>query len=158
MYFKILIIFTFFMPLPSYAGLFGPSTYDECILDSMRGVTSDVAARLVARSCREQFLKSQEKTPKASALSQSQLIKVTGRAGGNAYFSGSLYNGNKSLVIIEITIKIITTISGNDVSRSYTEAVNIGPQKTSSFGFSIIAGDKDADQSWYIESAKGYKP
>ena len=157
MYFRFLIILTLFVPLPSYAGLFGPSTYDECILDSMKGVTSDIAARFVARSCREQFPKSQKKTPETSTLSQPQLIKVTGRAGGNSYFSGSLYNGNKSLVITEITINISTTVSGNEVSRSYTEAVKIAPQKTSSIGFSIIAGDEGAGQLWYIESAQGYK-
>jgi|APSaa5957512535_1039671.scaffolds.fasta_scaffold988510_1 hypothetical protein len=31
------------------AGLFGPSNYAECILDGMKGVTSDLAARAVAK-------------------------------------------------------------------------------------------------------------
>ena len=37
------------------AGLFGPSNYEECILDSMKGVTSDMAARAVAQACRSKF-------------------------------------------------------------------------------------------------------
>ena len=41
------------------AGWFGPSNYDECILESMKGVTSNVAARLVESSCREKFQISQ---------------------------------------------------------------------------------------------------
>jgi len=31
------------------AGWFGPSNYAECILDGMKGVTSDLAARAVAK-------------------------------------------------------------------------------------------------------------
>ena len=35
--------------------LFGPKNYDECVLENMKGVSSDTAARLVANSCREKF-------------------------------------------------------------------------------------------------------
>jgi hypothetical protein len=37
------------------AGWFGPSNYDECILDGMKGVTSDLAARAVAGACARKF-------------------------------------------------------------------------------------------------------
>ncbi len=37
------------------AGLFGPSTWDECILANMKGVGSDMAARAVAEACTRQF-------------------------------------------------------------------------------------------------------
>ncbi len=33
----------------------GPSSYDECIVDTMRGVSSDVAARAIIESCRNLF-------------------------------------------------------------------------------------------------------
>jgi len=41
----------------SYAqfGLFGPSDYDECIIEGMQGVASDVAAVAVRSACREKF-------------------------------------------------------------------------------------------------------
>lgn len=42
-------------PGSSWAGLFGPSNYDECITDSMKGVSSDVAARAILTSCRNRF-------------------------------------------------------------------------------------------------------
>ena len=42
-------------PTMSYAGLFGPSNYDECITESMKGVSSDVAARAIIESCRNLF-------------------------------------------------------------------------------------------------------
>ena len=35
--------------------LLGPKDFDECILENMKGVNNDIAARLVANSCREKF-------------------------------------------------------------------------------------------------------
>ena len=35
--------------------VFGPKNYDECILENMKGVDTDVGARLVNNSCREKF-------------------------------------------------------------------------------------------------------
>jgi len=32
-----------------------PSSFDECILEAMKGTTSDVAARSIHRSCRNKF-------------------------------------------------------------------------------------------------------
>lgn len=37
------------------AAIFGPDNYDDCILESMKGVTGDGAAKLVANSCRQKF-------------------------------------------------------------------------------------------------------
>lgn len=42
-------------PSSSHGGLFGPANYDECITDSMKGVSSDVAARAIIESCRNLF-------------------------------------------------------------------------------------------------------
>jgi len=40
------------------AGLFeGPSDYDECILENMKGVASDLGARLIQQSCQKKFPK-----------------------------------------------------------------------------------------------------
>lgn len=37
------------------AGWFGPSTYQECVLENMKGVTSDLAAKSIAWACHSQF-------------------------------------------------------------------------------------------------------
>ena len=42
-----------------YGGLSDVSNYDGCIVDSMRGVSSDVAARAIIESCRKLFPTSQ---------------------------------------------------------------------------------------------------
>jgi hypothetical protein len=39
----------------AYGGIFGPSNYEECILDNMKGVQSDMAARGVMQACRIKF-------------------------------------------------------------------------------------------------------
>lgn len=41
-------------------GLAGPSNYDECILDSMKGVSSDIAAQAIISSCRNLFPEEKE--------------------------------------------------------------------------------------------------
>ena len=37
------------------AGLFGPSNYEECVLENVKGVGSDIGARMVAAACAKQF-------------------------------------------------------------------------------------------------------
>jgi hypothetical protein len=56
------------------AGWFGPDNYDECILGSMKGVTSDRAATAIARSCRSKFPKNTVKLAKKD-LSKAELKK-----------------------------------------------------------------------------------
>jgi len=52
---KMTIVTTLLIPIASYAGLFGPSNFQDCILEGMKGVTSDTAAGMIARVCRQKF-------------------------------------------------------------------------------------------------------
>ena len=153
-----LSILIFCMPLAANAGWFGPKDYDECILESMKGVTSDKAAILIMRSCRKKFPEKPKDKPKTRTLSYGELSNLTGRAGhsfGN-YFSGNIYNGNTNVTVSSISISVTTKIGGNEVTRTYTDDVNIASQTTADFGFNIVTGDKDAEYSWSINSAQGY--
>jgi hypothetical protein len=40
---------------PGHADVSDYSTYDECILESLKGVSSDVAANAIIASCRNKF-------------------------------------------------------------------------------------------------------
>ena len=51
----ILIILFFSLTKNGHAGLFGPSNYDECILENTKGIASDDAANLVRQACRDKF-------------------------------------------------------------------------------------------------------
>ena len=147
-----------FLSSGSLVGCFGQSNYDECIIESIKGVTSDVAARLVALSCREKFPEKPKEQKKTRELSSEELEQVTGRAGdsiGN-YFHGNLYNGNTDVTITQVSFNITTRLSGQEVSRTYIADINISSQKTADFTLSIVKSDKGADYSWSLVAARGY--
>lgn len=73
-------------------GLFGPKSYDDCILENMRGVTSDAAARAIVYSCHQKFSSDNSRSVKGELLSQDELSKLSRR--------GSRWNGN--VVILEV--------------------------------------------------------
>lgn len=50
-----------FCPTVSLAGWFGPSDYEECILESMKGVSSNAAAIAIAVACKKKFPPQKEK-------------------------------------------------------------------------------------------------
>jgi len=45
------------------AGIFGPSNFEECILEQMKGIKSDAAANAVTYACRAKF--PAKETPKS---------------------------------------------------------------------------------------------
>ena len=47
----------FLIAFSANAGLLGPPDFDECILDNMKGVNSDAATKLIARSHAKKFPK-----------------------------------------------------------------------------------------------------
>ena len=196
------------MLLPGLASGATPSDYDECILESMKGVKSDLAAKSIIRSCRNKFPEELNKKPNenlstlqgrlkelkpamdsyhdwmtearklnpdstddeltayyerkygnknARTLTDKEMSQLIGRAGfyrGN--FSGRIHNGNANITISKITIQITTTIGGKEVAELYRDDVTIEPQTTEFFMFEALRGDKDANYSWGINSARGY--
>lgn len=140
----------------SQAGIFGPSNYDECVLDSMKGVTSNSAAVLIARSCRQKY--PENKVQKnIRQLSNVEVPKLTGRGGpsGN-YYSIDILNSNSSVTVTQVTIAIETKIGGKASTNYYDSDVTIGPNKTADIFFKFIQGDSGAKYEWSIFSAKGY--
>ena len=80
----------------AFAGLFGPSDYDECIIDAMQGVTSDNAANYISHSCEKKFPRNFEVKPECLLLTKAELEKTTGkgRVSESGYLKLDLYNGN----------------------------------------------------------------
>ena len=100
------------------AGLFGPSNYEECILEKMKGITSDVAARAVDAACRSKFpyksprltdedineLLDRYDAPVTLSAAQVQNIKnegVSWTSNGTGLMI-KLYNGNSDVAIATI--------------------------------------------------------
>ncbi len=52
---KLLVLLVLLCSANSFAGLFGPSNFEECILDQMKNIKSDAAANAVTYACRKKF-------------------------------------------------------------------------------------------------------
>ena len=99
----------------SYAGLFGPSNYDECIIDSMKGVTSDNAANSIRAACHGKFPKQNDKAKSDNTLTANEiaLIEISDLqlgerfpSSGTTKLSGNVYNGNNNKTVHFITIEV----------------------------------------------------
>lgn len=158
----ITFIFSCLFSSVTYAGwLGGPSDYDECILESMKGVTSDVAAKMIRQSCQKKFPK---KTPEDNSveLPSSVIEKIKGNAkmtGG--YYEGTIFNGDNEWHITSLTVRIVDNKTKQ--YRDYKTRVGqvlevyspIPPLTSGEFNFKPF--EIPADRSWYILDGRGYK-
>lgn len=148
-----------FYPAVASAGWFGPSNYDECVLESMKGVTSDVAARVIVRSCREKF---PEKRPSDTAVPASVVSQLDGRAGMNyGFFKGNIYNGSREWTITQLTVVLAAktkekSSASKSSPREYNVDVTLPPLTNSEFIFSANS-DGASEYDWIITKARGYK-
>lgn len=62
------------------AGWFGPSTYEECLLENLKGVASDVAATGIAKACRAKFPIPPPPPPTAEELQKAKKREAASRA------------------------------------------------------------------------------
>lgn len=94
-------------------------SYEECILDRMQGVTSDVAAQEIKRACAkvtsDSFCSERE-------LTKSELAQLTGmaRLSISGTFIADIYNDTDNLEITELSVQIIVEdFKGRKVRRKY---------------------------------------
>ncbi|MBI4937093.1 MAG: hypothetical protein HY846_02530 [Nitrosomonadales bacterium] len=88
-------------------------TYDDCVLNGMKGVSSDVAARLVAQSCRNKIAETRKAkvTAFGSTLSEDEFAYVSGKDSvqthEDSYLSQVLKNKSsfKSITYVALSIK-----------------------------------------------------
>lgn len=140
------------------AGMFGPTNFEECILDSMKGVTSDQAANAITYACRKKFQNQSEPKKSTRTLTADELKFVTGRGGpsySSDYFSIDLYNGNSKVSVSKVTIFIRTKIGGKVVDNLYSNDVDIPPMTTKDLFFKFIRGDEKASYEWTVGEAFG---
>lgn len=139
--FLVAALFTVFLiPNISYAGLFGPSNYDECILDSMKGVTNDKAAISIRNACWNKF-PSKKVESKLSAseislidISDLTLIEKSYQSPGTVTLSGNVYNGNKDKELNFLTIEVSYK---NGTKRLYRAFVIHGVSPLTTKGFEV---------------------
>ena len=140
------------------ADIFGPDNFDECVTESMKGVTSDLAARAIIKSCRELF--PDKNKANTRELSYEERTQLTGKARDLSYnsgFGGYLYNGNSEITITEVTISL-TPIDVEDAEpRRYRVPVTLRPLARADFSFKFVRVDGVTGYKWSIVSAKGYE-
>ncbi len=137
----------------------GPRDYNECVLESMKGVTSDDAARLIMASCLAKFPPKPKTEEPAEPLGLFELVGLTGRAGisyGDTY-RGNLYNGNPNVTVSEVEITVTAKHTSGETTRKYRVPVTIPPLSAKDFSFDIVVGEEGSDYSWSISGAKGYR-
>ena len=93
--------------------LLGPTNYDDCILEKMKGVTDNLAAGAIMRACASKF--SGSTTPAAEGcklrpLTASEFSKLTFNGGFKPYnqnsFEVEIYNGNREITVNTMVVKI----------------------------------------------------
>lgn len=174
----VLVVAVFAYPSFGQADQFRPSTYDECITDSMKGVASDIAARAIIDSCRNQFPeqvataasqvddapKQKEVAPGTSRdLTPEELGKLT----ATAFVSGDSYrmrfrNENEYLTVTEVTIAVWDK-SNPDELREYSRKVRIEPLESGSAKYTVVsegtgfdwASTYEDESAWRVTAAKG---
>lgn len=148
-----------------------PSTYDECILETLKGVSSDVAANAIIESCRSQFPAQvdvapaqeevtpaqEEVAPEPETAGSEQAVVAAGtsrnltaeeldKLDATAFIVLDSYritfrNDNEHLTITEVTIAVEDQ-SGPDGLRTYSEKVRIAPLTSGTAKYNVsVAGN-----------------
>jgi hypothetical protein len=151
------IITLFMMTSNSYAGIldsmFGYKNADECILDKMKGTTSDAAAKLIYRACQKY-----DEIDETSCSGKILIPDVTGNGApdGYDYFNATIYNSSDLYTITKIDIRVMGKRNKIDFNRLLRGNVSIRPLSNGVFQEKLGA-DSLADMSWDIVQIYGCK-
>jgi len=138
--------------------LFGPRTVEDCILENMKGVTSDDAAKQIQFACYSKF--SDYEAPKKCNMrdmTPSEMSNVQGTGSiidmGKAYFSGKFYNGNSIATVDEINVLVLAdNIKPAQEYKLYMQ-FPIQPKSSLDAGISVQTLPTK-NFGWFIKSIK----
>ncbi|OIR01665.1 hypothetical protein GALL_161670 [mine drainage metagenome] len=149
----------------SHAGCSAASNYNDCIIDAMKGVKSNVAAMAISDACRAKFRK---KIVVAAVPQQvlAGLVGALGNGGVAGQLAGTVYNGNSDWAITNITVSVTAKAGKSAEARQYqikilnTNSVDDGrgamPQTNGLFHFQPNI-DLSSGYDWKIVGAEGYR-
>ena len=106
MKFLFLLVFILNINNASAWTIFGPRSLEDCILENMKGVTSNDAARQIRVACMIKFPGDEPKKCKMREMTTAEANNVTGNASISSipYFLGKFYNGNSAATVDEIVV------------------------------------------------------
>ncbi len=136
-----------------------PGGYDQCLQESMKGITSDRAAAIAMRACRKE---SPENKVTEADLPADAFSKLVTHAGfGYGAFSGSIYNGNGDYTVTQVTVLIAPLEPGKGTGASVSGKeynIELTVQPLSKGALSMpIPSDNTLEYSWKVVKARGYK-
>lgn len=164
---------------------FRPSTYDECIIETMKGVSSDVAANAIIESCRNQFPEQlevapaqEEVAPEPETVESEQAVVAAGtsrtltaeeldKLDATAFIFSDSYritfrNDNEHLTVTEITIAVGDKTDPDGV-RTYSEKVRIAPLGSGTAKYTVpletngfeLDTTEISEPNWRVIAAEG---
>ena len=174
----------FFIPGAGHAEASEYSSYDECILESLKGVSSDVAANAIIASCRNTFPEpaaatpvpaapaaepepvqpaapQAEAKPEPAAGGESREVTEEELANVKATLMGFLTNYrvtfenmNEDITITEVTISVWDELDPRGLKK-YTETMHIPPSESAKVVYEVVYMGDDQGWRWKVDSAKG---
>jgi hypothetical protein len=132
----------------------------DCVLQHMKGVGSDLAARAIVSACEDRALSGDSSDQIAQAFTEEHLGRLTGRASGSlGTFSGTLYNGNDELAVSEVVF-LLTMMQGETPlsTRPYQIRIYIPPRSARKFSFRVVPIGSDESYRWTLVKAAGFVP
>jgi hypothetical protein len=138
--------------------LFGYSSYEDCILDKMGGVTSNAAAFSIKMACKKLTDKGGGKScSDLTTREQRQSMAGSGRYIGKHYYV-DLYNPQRNLKVSSIEVRVVGVSNGKKFEREIAlTGSHILPLSsgTLSGDLGIIPSEVTA---WYLSAAYGCEP
>ena len=138
----------------------GQSSYEDCLLQNLKGAKDDLATQLIVSACDEKY---GDKTPslKSRELTDAERKKLSGRwkllyDGGNQ-MEVTVHNGNEDITVTEIIYTVRSTIGGKESSNNYKVNIYAKPLSTANETFTILTGDKPSEYDLSVASVKGHK-
>jgi len=149
----------------SHAGCRAASNYNDCIIDAMKGVKSNVAAMAISDACRAKFRK---KIVVVAVPQQvlANLVGALGNGGVAGQLAGTVYNGNSDWAITNITVSVTPKAGKSAGGEQYqTKLLDVNsvddgrgamPQTNGLFHFQSSI-DLSSGYGWKIVGAEGYR-
>lgn len=178
------VLSVFLIPGVSHADASEFSSYDECILESLRGVSSDVAANAIIASCRSTFPDAAavapalaeppaepesappeapqgEAKPEPASGGESRELTQEELANLKATLMGFLTNYrvtfenlNEDITITEVTISVWDEYDPRGLKK-YTETMHLPPSESAKVVYEVVYMGDDQGWRWKVDSAKG---
>jgi len=177
-----LLPFVVLCPSISHGDTDKPANYDECIVDAMKGVSSDIAARAIIDSCRNLFPASpgeaaapapppapvpepaplaapaQLDTTDARELTAEEFARLSSksRVFGDSY-RVTIENRNPDLTLTEVTIAVWDSNDPATPRSEHSQSVRIGPQESAEVKYIVRYRGDETGWSWGVVGARGVK-